>query len=83
MLTSQTMGDEWWCEKLRRYKEVRRKMVATGRNIDVVAAEEMRRFAEDEARNKRIEERSKQIKGETSAIKKIILQARQIVDELN
>lgn len=77
------MGDEWWCEKLRRYKEVRRKMVATGRNIDVVAAEEMRRFAEDEARNKRIEERSKQIKGETSAIKKIILQARQIVDELN
>mgnify|MGYP003387266815 CR=1 FL=1 len=57
-------------------------MMMAGTNVDEVAAIEMERFGQDEARNKRIEERDVKIKNETSAVKKLILQARQFVDEI-
>jgi Ca2+-binding EF-hand superfamily protein len=82
-LRDKTMGNEWWVDKLRKYKTVRRKMEATGANIDEVAAIEMKRFGEDEARNKRMADREKAIQSEPSAVKRIILHARQIADELN
>lgn len=81
-LRNKTMGNEWWVTKLRKYKTVRRKMEASGANIDEVAAIEMKRFGEDEARNIRMEQREKAIASEPSAVKRIILHARQIADEL-
>ena len=81
-LREKTMGNEWWVDKLRKYKTVRRKMEATGANIDEVAAIEMKRFGEDEAREKRMADREREIATEPSAVKRIILHARQIADEL-
>ena len=77
------MGDDWWVEKLRKYKTVRRKITAAGSNIDEIAAIEMERFGQDEIKNKRIADRENQIKNETSAIRKLILEARQFVDEIS
>ena len=76
------MGNDWWVNKLRKYKLVRKKITAAGGNIDELAEIEMARFAEDEARQKRMTNRDEQIRTETSAVRRIILHAQQLADEL-
>lgn len=77
------MGDDWWFKKLTLYKGVRDKMGKEASNIDDVVALELKRFKEDEEREKRMAMRDLQIKQETSEIKKVLLQARQVVDEFS
>ena len=75
------MGDDWFVQKLRKYKEVRRKLMQTGDTTDLLAKLEIERFEEDEQRIKRMKERQRLIQQESSQIKKVILQARQFADE--
>jgi hypothetical protein len=77
------MGIDWWFEKMVKYKEVRRKMGQEGSNTDKLVEIELERFTADEDRERRMAERSNQIKQETSEIKKTILQARQFLDEFS
>ena len=81
-LREKSLGNDWWVDKLRKYKVVRHKIAASGANIDEVAAIEMQRFGEDEARQKRMAKRETQIANETSAVRRLLLHARQIADEL-
>ncbi len=83
MVLQQTMGDEWWFKKLSLYKGVRSKMGKEGSNVDDIVDTELRRFKDDEERVKRMAMREAHIKQETSEIKKIIMQARQVVDEFS
>ena len=80
---TQTMGERWWYNKLRKYHEVREKIKANKQNADDVAAIEMRRLERDEAREKRIKDREDAIKQEPSAIKRVLLNARQVADEFS
>ena len=77
------LGDDWWWDKLAKYKGVRKKLMASGNNVDEMAAEEMKRFEDDVAKERRMKERDVQIRNETSAIRKTLLQARQMVDEFS
>jgi Ca2+-binding EF-hand superfamily protein len=82
-IRDKTFGEEWWLKKLRKYKQVRHKIVAAGANSDTLAELEVQRFAEDQAREKRMAERSIQIKQETSQVRKALLLARQAIDEVS
>ena len=77
------MGADWFIEKLRTYKEVRRKVVQSGDNTDLMAELEIQRFREDEERMKRMKDRDQKIRQETSQLRKVILQARQFADEFS
>lgn len=77
------LGEDWWVEKLRRYAGVRKKMAAAGAQTDLIAELEMQRFEEDQARAKRMVIRAQEIKHEPSGIRKVILNARQILDEFS
>jgi len=68
---------------MERYKEVRRKMGAEGKNTEALVDLELRRFTEDELRERRMAERAALIKQETSEVKKTILKARQFLDEFS
>ena len=52
-----------------------------GGNVQEIVADEVARFNYDNHRDKRIAERDIQIKEEKSEVKKVILQARQFLDE--
>ena len=78
-----TMGEDWWVDKLRKYRAVRRKMASAGNNIDVLAEVEMKRFKEDEEKRKRMQARDVEIRNEASTVRKAILNARQFMDEFS
>ena len=44
------LGDDWWFDKLSKYKGVRSKLLQTGENVDKMAQIEMERFKADEAK---------------------------------
>ena len=77
------MGIDWWFHKMSKYKEVRRKMGAEGSNVQQIVDVELQRFTDDAHREKRMAERGAKIKQETSEIKKVIMQARQFMDEFS
>ena len=81
--SKQTMGIDWWFHKMQKYKEVRRKMGAEGGNIQQIVDTELQRFTDDALREKRMAERDAKIKQETSEVKKVIMQARQFLDEFS
>lgn len=68
---------------MQKYKEVRRKMGAEGGNIQQIVDTELQRFTDDALREKRMAERDAKIKQETSEVKKVIMQARQFLDEFS
>ena len=78
-----TLGDDWFFDKLKRYEGVRTKLVKMTDKIDELAVLEMQRFNEDLEKAKRMAEREKQIKKETSTIRKTILEAKQFLDEVS
>lgn len=82
-LREKTMGNDWFVEKLRKYKEVRRKVTQNGENTDLLAQLEINRFEEDEERKRRMKEREWLIKQEPSQVKKVLMQARQMMDEFS
>ena len=77
------MGTDWWFEKLTKYRSVRKKMAMEGEHADEVVQQELERFKEDEEKNERMKRREQAIKQETSEVRKVILQARQFVDEFS
>jgi hypothetical protein len=78
-----TLGDDWFFDKLKRYEGVRTKLVKMTDKIDELAVLEMQRFNEDLEKAKRMAEREKEIKKETSTIRKTILEAKQFLDEVS
>ena len=80
-MRKKTMGTDWFVDKLNKYKQVRKKMTAVGTKVDEMAELEMKRFVEDQAREKRMAQRDIEIKNETSTIRKAILEAQQFLDE--
>lgn len=82
-LKEKFLGVDWWFNKLTKYKAVRRKLAAGSANTDELANTEIARYREDQAREQRIKERAVEIKKETNPIKKVLLQARQFVDEVS
>jgi hypothetical protein len=77
------MGDDWWFEKLSKYKGVRRKLKKMNMNADLAASIEMERLQHDEEKKKRMDDRELLIKNTTSTVAKAILQARQFADEFS
>lgn len=77
------MGTDWWFDKLSKYRGVRQKMAMEGAYADEVVKQELERFREDELKNERMQRREEAIKQETSEVRKVILQARQFVDEFS
>ncbi len=77
------MGDDWWFKKLLAYKAVRQKLKGMVVSADKAAEVEMKRVADDEARELRIKDRAQKIKQSSSAIQRVILNARQIADEFS
>jgi len=75
------MGTDWWFEKLSKYRNVREKMSMEGAHAHEVVTQELERFKEDEEKNLRMARREEAIKQETSEVRKVILQARQFLDE--
>lgn len=82
-MRDRTMGEDWWLKKLRKYKGVREKLLGSKTNADDVAKLEMERAENDLKREERMKNRELEIKQTTSAIKKVILNARQIADEFS
>ena len=82
-LKEKFLGVDWWFNKLQKYKGVRRKLAAGSANTDEVANMEIARYKDDQVREQRIKERALQIKSESNPIRKVILQARQFVDEVS
>ena len=80
---NQILGTDWWFEKLTKYRSVRKKMAMEGEHADEVVQQELERFKEDEEKNERMKRREQAIKQETSEVRKVILQARQFVDEFS
>lgn len=79
----QTMGEDWWLKKLRKYKGVRAKIAGSKNNADEVAALEMARADNDIQREERMKNRDLEIKQTSSAIRRVILNARQLADEFS
>jgi hypothetical protein len=77
------MGEDWWLNKLRKYKAVRQKVKSTTISADKAAEREMKRVADDEAREERIKFRAEKIKQSSSAIQRVILNARNFADEFS
>ena len=77
------MGNDWYVDKLNKYKQVRKKMTAVGDKVDQMAELEMKRFVEDQAREKRMAQRDIEIKNETSTVRKALLEAQQFLDEVS
>ena len=77
------MGEDWWLKKLRKYKGVRAKLLGSKANADDVAKLEMERAENDILREERMKNRELEIKQTSSAIKRVILNARQIADEFS
>lgn len=77
------MGEDWWLKKLRKYKGVRAKIAGTKTNADDVAALEMARADNDIQREERMKNRDLEIKQTSSAIRRVILNARQLADEFS
>lgn len=76
------MGVDWWFQKLSKYKEVRAKMASEGKYAEEAVAVELERFTNEQDRQKRMNERAKQIEGETNDLRKVVLQARQFWDDV-
>lgn len=76
------MGEAWWIKKLLRYTETRAKLVNDADTLDKQAEAELKAFDDNEERKRRMEERARAIKQETSAVKLAILNARQFTDAL-
>lgn len=83
VVSMQTMGADWWFNKLLKYKGVRRKIKATSVNADEAAQIEMERLEHDELKAQRMADREAQINATTSTVVKAILQARQFADEFS
>ena len=83
LLSGQIMGTDWWFEKLSKYRSVRGKMAMEGAHADEVVRLELIRFQEDHERNERMQRREQAIKQESSEVRKVILRARQLVDEFS
>lgn len=77
-----TLGDDWWFKKLAKYKDVRRKMAMEGENVNDMVELELKRFHDEEARQARMIKRQVEIDNEAGGVRKTILQARQLLDEL-
>ncbi len=82
-MREKTMGDDWWFKKLAKYKDVRRKMAMEGENVDEMVNIELKRFQDEEARVARMTQRQIEIDNEASGVRKKILQARQLLNELD
>ena len=82
-MRNRILGVDWWFDKLTKYKGVRHKMTLSGGNVDKMAEREMERFKSDEAKQRRMKARDDEIRNEPSAIRKTLLQARQMVDEFS
>ena len=82
-MRNKTMGNDWYVDKLNKYKQVRKKMTAVGDKVDQMAELEMKRFVEDQAREKRMAQRDIEIKNETSTVRKALLEAQQFLDEVS
>jgi hypothetical protein len=78
-----TLGVDWFFDKLKKYEGVRTKLVKMTDKVDELAVLEMQRFNDDLEKSKRMAEREKQIKKESSAIRKTILEAKQFLDEFS
>jgi hypothetical protein len=83
VLRQKTMGDDWYFDKLKKYQGVKHKLVKMTDKVDEMAVLEMQRFNEDLEKQKRMAEREKQIKKESSSIRKAILEAKQFLDEFS
>lgn len=68
---------------MRKYKGVREKLLGSKANADDVAKLEMERAENDVQREERMKNRELEIKQTSSAIRKVILNARQIADEFS
>ena len=77
------MGTDWWFEKLSKYRSVRGKMAMEGAHADKIVQLELIRFQEDHEKNERMQLREQAIKQETSEVRKVILRARQMVDDFS
>lgn len=76
------MGEKFYYKKLSKYKEVRKKLTSQDSMADELVKIEWERFKKDEARRARIENRKIEIENSSSEVKKAILNARQVLDEL-
>ena len=77
------LGVDWWFDKLTKYKGVRTKLLASSKNTDEVAELEMARFQADQDKMRRMKARENQIRNEPSQVRKVILQAQQMLDEFS
>lgn len=77
------MGIEWWFKKMEKFKNVRRKMVSEGDNVEKLVELEMERFYAEDNKEKRMKDREAMIKQETSELRKTYLQAQQFLDEFS
>jgi len=69
------MGSKWWEKKLRKYMEVKDKLLHSTENIDTVAAKEEKRLRKLSERRTRIANRKREARNETSAVKRNLLVA--------
>jgi hypothetical protein len=83
VLREKTLGEDWWLNKLRKYKGVREKIRAMNLSAEEAVKTEMARAAQDVQRVARMKERDIQIKSTTSTLSRAILQARQFIDEIS
>jgi predicted secreted acid phosphatase len=74
------MGIDWWFKKMEKFKNVRRKMVSEGDNVEKLVELEMERFYAEDNKEKRMKDREAMIKQETSELRKTYLQAQQFFD---
>jgi hypothetical protein len=77
------MGEDWWLNKLRKYKSVRQKLKGTKMDADEAAQREMQRVKDDDERVQRMANRKVRIAQTGSAIEKVLLNARQLADEFS
>lgn len=65
---------------MEKFKNVRRKMVSEGDNVEKLVELEMERFYAEDNKEKRMKDREAMIKQETSELRKTYLQAQQFFD---
>ncbi len=77
------MGVDWWFQKLSLYSQVRKKMLKEGHNTEEIIQVELDRFKADDERKERMAKREIEIKNEASEVRRVILKAKQFIDEVS
>ena len=68
---------------MEKFKNIRRKMVSEGDNVEKLVELEMERFYAEDNKEKRMKDREAMIKQETSELRKTNLQAQQFLDKFS